>query len=114
MMKDLEEAAKRRPDKALELIGKKPSEVIEKMTPLDFRRTVQAEALKNLDVYKAMTDSQMEEIRRRGSGAQRAAMKEVLEKHRDEIAEYIKEKEEKGESTSEEESKAGTGMSMFG
>ena len=140
MMKDLEEAAKRRPDYAPQLQKEKyniqvginlmkglPPEVakekakaslikniIEKMTPLDFRRTVQAEALKNLDVYKAMTDSQMEEIRRRGSGAQRAAMKEVLEKHRDEIAEYIKEKEEKGESTSEEENKAGTGMSMFG
>ncbi|MDI6591545.1 MAG: hypothetical protein QME61_01200 [Patescibacteria group bacterium] len=102
--KDLEEAAKRRPDLIPELQKEKYdtqvginiakglspkvakekaratliNETVKKMFPLDFRRTVQAGALKNFEVAKSMSVEQMREIGRRGSDAQKMALQDML------------------------------------
>jgi hypothetical protein len=81
---DTGEILKARPDWAPEL-NKTPGEIIEKMEPAEFRRKVQSEALESPEVFINMDVKQLREIERRGTTAQKDAIRTLLATKKAEI-----------------------------
>jgi hypothetical protein len=59
-------------------IGKTPKEIIEKMSPGEFRNKVQPESLGVREVFYEMNLRQIEEIGRRGTAAQKEALRNLI------------------------------------
>jgi hypothetical protein len=74
------EVLKRRPDWA-PTFGKKVEDVIRGMSPGEFAKNVQKEALKTNDVFRAMTIKQLRAIERLGHPEKMLAVGEVFYKH---------------------------------
>jgi hypothetical protein len=81
---DTSEILKARPDWAPE-VKKTPGEIIEKMDPGEFRRKIQAEALESPEVFTNMDVKQLREIERRGTAAQKDAIRTLLATKKPEI-----------------------------
>jgi hypothetical protein len=85
--KDLEEAIKKRPDLAETLSdGKeKTRDIVEKMSPEDFRKNVQEEALKHIDVLASMSPEKIREIERKGSETQIRILADYIPRDKNDV-----------------------------